>query len=199
MKTLKQLALIAISNLVLVPGAYPQGTVLFNNLANTDAAPAATSNGLVFLAPIMDTRDAVLINGDLNFELWGGPVGQPLQPIHTWLLSDGSAQGIAAGGGHFADPSAGVYTIPGVAAGAWAALEVDAWLGDYDSLVAAAQAGAPFGRTPGTFTNPTGGDGAPASSLVEMPALVVYYVPEPSTLTLAAATATLLLWRRRKP
>ncbi len=184
MKTLKPLALIAVVALLSTLDARSQGTIVFNNLANQDASPGATSGGLVFLAPVMDTRDAVLMSEDINLQLWGGPNAQMLQPIHTWLLSDNSAKGIIVEGGHFADPSGGVYAIPGVQAGTPAMLAVDAWLGNYDSLAAAAAAneGLTIGHTV-PFWNPTGGGGASASSLVDMPALVVY-VPEPSSLTL---------------
>lgn len=188
MKTLKPLALSAVVALLWTPGARSQGTIVFNNLANQDASPGAASGGLVFLAPVM-ARDAVLISGDINLQLWGGPNAQALQIIHTWLLSDNSAKGIIVTGGHFADPSGGVYAIPGVQAGAPAVLAVVAWLGNYDSLTAAAAAneGLTIGHT-APFWNPTGGGGASASSLVDMPALVVN-IPEPSSLTLVLVGA----------
>ncbi len=194
MKTVKPLALTAVVALLWTPGAHSQGTVVFNNLANSDTSAGATSGGLVFLAPGLylppPVSQPVLADADMNFQLLGGPNAQMLQPIHTWLLSDNSAKGIVVGLGHFADPSGGVYVIPGVQAGAPAMLEILAWQGDYGSRAAADSAGAPYGVA-GPFWNPTGGGGASASSLVDMPALVVY-VPEPSSLTLVLVGGVIL-------
>ncbi len=200
MKTLKPLALTAVIALLWTPGARSQGTIEFNNLANQDASPGAANGGLVFLAPGLylppPVSKPVLADQDMNFQLLGGPNAQMLQPIHTWLLSDNSAKGIIVGPGHFADPSGGVYAIPGVQAGTPAMLQILAWQGSYDSLAAAARALAPYGWS-GPFWNPTGGGGASASSLVDMPALIVY-VPEPSSLTLALVGAVACQLSRRR-
>ena len=133
-----------------------------------------------------------------NFELIGGTTGPTLQSLHTWLISDGSARGIAVGGGHFADPGGGTYVIPGASPGGDAILIIRAWVGNYGSWIAAANAPGeePMGEV--IFHNPVGGGGAPAASLVGMPALNLSSIPEPSPLALlAGAAAAVLAWRRR--
>lgn len=180
MKTLKGWVLCSAVVLGVAARCDAQGTIAFNNLGNT--------TGLV---SINYGSGWGLLNEDVNFALVAGPNGAALQLIHEWLLSDNSAKGISVGGGHFADPSGGVFAIPGVPAGASAIVEVLAWAGNYDRLIDASAAGLPTGNV--VFRNPTGGNGTPASSLVGMPALEMTWIPEPSSLTLALVGA--VAWR----
>jgi hypothetical protein len=130
--------------------AYAQGTLVFNNLG--------TNNGLVF---INRGNGGLMIplNQDLNFVLLAGRSGDELQPIHVWLLSNGSAKGINVAPGRFADPSGGAYLVPGVAPGEAATIQVIAWTGAYDFPVASTASG----QSPG-FSMSTGRPGAPPSS-----------------------------------
>ncbi len=101
---------------------HAQGLIAFNNLANDNPSFSADTGGLVYLwNPGLE-----LLNQDVNFQLSAGPTPDSLTPIATWLLSDGSAKGIATGAGHFADPSGATYAIPGVSPGslAWPCLDL---------------------------------------------------------------------------
>jgi len=186
--------------LSLIARCQAQGTIAFNNLANNDPSMDAQSGGLVHIWTGSDLSFE-LLNGDINFELYESSTADfsSLRPVHTWLLSDGSASGISVGGGHFADPSGGVYTIPGVAPGSEVYIGIAAWTGNYTSYEGAVAAGI---QTAGIvhFWNPTGGGGTPAASMVGMPALEVpAFVPEPAPLALFLAGAgALLRWHRRR-
>ncbi len=183
---------------------HAQGTSAFNNLGNNDSSMYAQGGGLVYL---YDPPNAPwpsgwgLLNKDLNFSINVGSstdiYNRP--PDHTWLISDGSASGIAVGGGRFADPSGGVYAIPGVAPGSAAFILLKAWTGDYDRWELAAVTGESIGSV--AFWNPTGGAGGPAASLVGMPALTLggrELIPEPSSLALLSVGAAALLACRRR-
>lgn len=194
---LKRLASLLVVVTGLAGHALAQGTIAFNNLANVNSSPYAHSGegGLAFLG---SPSGFALLNQDINFELEAGRELGSLQPIYTWLLGDGSAKGIAVGGGYFADPSGGTYAIPGVPAGGDAIVEVRAWLGNYDNFADAIVANTPSGSV--IFQNPTGGGGAPPASLVNMGALVVWSsIPEPAPVVLFMAGAgALLAWSRRR-
>lgn len=167
---------------------HAQGTIIFNNLGNTDPSPAAMANGLVFL-------QGGLLSQDINFELLAGSSGVALQPIHTWLVSDGSAKGIATGAGHFADPSGSIFTIPGVPVSGFAAVRIIAWAGNYPNVMSASLAGAPIGEVGFPYT--AEGGGTTPASLDGMPALYVSVIPEPSSFTLGLVGVALLLLRSR--
>jgi hypothetical protein len=131
---LKGLTLTAIIALNLIARCHGQGTIAFNNLANNDPSMDAQSGGLVHMWTGSDLSFE-LLNADINFELYESPTGDwsSLRPVHTWLLSDGSASGISVGGGYFADPSGGVYIIPGLAPGSEVYIGIAAWTGNYTS------------------------------------------------------------------
>jgi len=134
-----------------------------------------------------------LLNQDLNFSLQANPRADvnSLQPVGTWLISNGSAKGIAGGGGHFANPIGSVYAITGVAPGSAAFIVIKAWTGNYDSIASAVAAGQFVGGV--GFWNPTGGGGTAASSLVATPAVNMPGIPEPSPLALLAGGAVAVL------
>jgi len=172
MKGLTVAWLLLAFGLGLTSEAHAQGTILFNNLGNSDASLDAPSNGLVFMCWCTNTFGPGPwnpVDQDVNFQLWAGSNGSSLQLIHTWLLSDGSAKGISAGAGHFADPAGAVYSIPGVQAGTQVYIEICAWPGNYDRILDAQWQGVPVGWA--DFRNPIGGNGAPPTSLVGMPTL----------------------------
>ena len=100
-------------------------------------------------------------------QLYGGPTFSTAKNIHTWLLSDNSANGINVAPGRFADPSGGVYAVPGVEPGELAYVEIVAWAGDFNSYSDAMTAGAPIGAI--QYIMLTGAAGA-APNLTNMPA-----------------------------
>jgi len=192
MKTILRTVAVGACIGILAGRVYGQGLIAFDNLGNTNSAMTAFSSGLVF---VIGSGGYALMSQDINLMLLGGPSLQSLQPIHTWLLNDNSATGIAVGTGHFADPTRGAYVVPGVQPGSTAVLQLRGWLGNFNSYEAAS----PFGLAGMTaaFENPTGTAGN-VPDLVGMPALIVG-VPEPSGFALAGAgLAVLLAWDRRK-
>ncbi len=185
--------------------SHAQGTIAFNNLANNNYSMYARSGGLAYLYGPPSTPWPFgweVLAKDINFSIEAGPSADlgSLRPIHTWLIGDGSASGIAVGGGRFADPSGGVYAIPGVTPGSEAFFVLKAWEGNFGSYETAGQ-----WTTRVSFWNPTGGGGGPAASLVGMPSLNVGpievdpAIPEPTSLALlSVGGAVLLVWRRRR-
>ena len=174
---------------------HAQGLIAFNNLANDNPSFSADTGGLVYL---WNGSGSELLNQDINLQLSAGPTPDSLTLIATWLLSDGSAKGIATGGGHFADPSGATYAISGVSPGSLAIIRIEAWTGNYNNSEDSYIAG---GLASGiTFSNPTGGGGASAASLVNMPAIVLanLEIPEPASVVLLLAGAgALLAWHRK--
>ena len=161
MKESPRLALVSAIAFGLVTSAVGQGTLAFNNL---DArAP------LVTVCPGSHLATPLLLNQDLNFMLLAGPVGGPVQLIHQWLLSDGSAKGIHVGPGRFKDPSDGVYTVAGVAPGQHAWITIIAWAGYYNTYDATLT----WGRTIDEMATGTPGEPPPS---VFPPELLVYGV-----------------------
>jgi hypothetical protein len=133
----------------------------------------------------------------ISCTLWGGPVGGSLSEVKT--LTGGSLLNV--GGGMVYDLSGTAYAIPGVAANANATLQMQFWLGNFNSYSAAANAAQLVGDS-GPYTNPTGGGGVPAtipsSAMANMPNITLAIVPEPSTLALCGlGLASLLVFRRR--
>ena len=160
-------------------GVNAQGTIVFNNLGNTDGSLLAKTNGLAFL---QTGAGWSLLNEDINYQLWAGSSKIDLQLVHTWLLSDGSAKGISAGPGYFADPTASIFTIPGVSPGGRAVVNVAAWVGPYPDLLSAESAGMPIGLA--LFGYTTGGGAVGPSGFAAMPSLLLstLAVPEPSSI-----------------
>jgi hypothetical protein len=176
-----------------------QGTISVNN-ANGGGTLTSTSFGLFFDVP-GDPYSATPI----NVTVLGGPDANSLAPIVT--LSGPNALVMSAPG-RYSDPSGGIYTVAGVAAGQPAVLQVLAWRGSAPTFAAADIRQDVFWPWAGnlylyptlfTFVSPTGG-AAPAS-LDGMPAMWrILDVPEPSSgaLLLAGGLLVWLLRRRRK-
>jgi hypothetical protein len=125
------------------------------------------------------------------------PVGTA---VTTWYTG---SQTTAFGGYYKITPANGVVTIPGVAVGGTATVELAAWNnegGTVLSLAAAQLAGDPWGVSMSATTAPLGGGIAtppflPAS--IESFSLISA-APEPSTIALGVIGASTLLFRRRK-
>ena len=130
MKTTLTKWALTIAVMAAASGLRGQGLIKFNNLA--------TNSGVV-------TYYSTLLSQDVNMQLYGGPSFSTAKNIHTWLLSDNSANGINVAPGRFADPSGGVYAVPGVEPGELAYVEIVAWAGDFNSYSGATTAGAPIG------------------------------------------------------
>jgi hypothetical protein len=107
-----------------------------------------------------------LLDQDVNVQLYGGPRATGIKPIHTWLLSDGSARGINVAPGRLADPQDGAYVVPDVDPGDFAYIQLTIWPGMFKSFKDALAADAPTGQT--AFINPTGQAGT-EPDLVSMP------------------------------
>jgi hypothetical protein len=178
---------------VAATGAFAQGTIAVDNLANTSTSPIATSGGLFFVG-------GVPYNGaSLNITVLGGASATSLTPIVTLTGSQGFVNG--GGAGQFADNSGAAYNVPGVASQGTAFLEVEAWTGSALTFQAALTTpGDAFGVST-VFQNPTGGPGVPPvtpQDLTGMPA-VILNTPEPATIALGGlGAAALVLFRRRK-
>jgi len=121
---------LTITLVAVVSGLRGQGLIKFDNLA--------TNSGVV-------TYYSTLLSQHVNMQLFGGPTFSTAKNIHTWRLSDNSANGIIAAPGRFADPSGGVFAVPGVEPGELAYIEIVAWAGNFNSYSDAMTAGAPIG------------------------------------------------------
>lgn len=190
---MKKLILSTAMAMVVAAGAYAQGLIAIDNNVNTSNNQAATSGGLFW-------KGASLLAEDANLTLLGGADAGSLAPLKTFLLSNGSATGSSAfGAGTWTDLSGGTYAVAGVAAGAAATLQVQIWLGNYNTYAAAVAAGAYAGQST-TFTQTLGGGNLVPPDLTGMPAVTLSQVPvpEPSTIALAGlGAAALLIFRRR--
>ncbi len=139
----------------------------------------------------------VPLDQDLNFQLRVAAAGGTLTTVRSWLLSDGTANGINVSPGRFADPSHSVITLSGITPGSAINVEVDAWAGNYSMPTDAVNAGAGYGFGK-PFTMGAGSSAAPPASLDLMPELDVRGVPEPSSWVLLSIGAFgLMLGRRR--
>jgi len=197
---MKRTILSAIAVTGLVTGAYGQQIVL-DNLSNSGAY-GATSGGLVYY------QGGAVFNGNLyNLGvnvLWGASQGS-LSEYQSFTPSTDSKGYTGEGNGTFALGPAAAVTVPGVASGGTAWVELQMW--DYDSPLstgtfssyAAAVAGNDW-HADVIFSNPVSSTSPPlpASELVGMPSVTLVQVPEPATMALAGlGIASLLAFRRR--
>ena len=165
---------------------------VFCNGSNSNFDPMASSGGLVWLST---GGSPALITQDFNAALYAGTNAASLPLLQTLLLSNGSANHIYEGmPGYFAEPVLNAYTIPGAINNTF--VEVQAWLGNYNSYNAAVAAGSPAAQTP-VFVNLVGIPPSTPIDLIGMPALVLS-VPEPSGLLLLGVGGAILLLCRRK-
>jgi hypothetical protein len=185
--------------------------VSFDNVDNAYLNPASafgsTNHGLIF---VYTGFSVVPLTQDINVELLGGPSAGSLSPMASLTFANGTAQGDAAqldAPGVFLDLSGTVYNVPGLVGGETAFLEVNAWLGNDATYVAALSDGSPSG-TSGVYQSPTGGifpvngftNAYPPVSIGDsMPSFLVTNAPEPTTLAFGGlGAATLLLLRRKE-
>lgn len=184
----KLIALLAVS--VVTVSALAQGTVNFNNNVWT-----GTSSRPVF-APDGVTR---LVGTDYVAQLYFGTVGTPaasLQPIGNvgrFRVVTTASPGTWSGS---------TITLPGIAAGQTAALQVRVWNATlFPAGYAAAVAGGGIRGASGEFsyTVPAGSTPAPNEFWMANFGSFTLVVPEPSTIALGVVgLAGLLFLRRRK-
>lgn len=178
------------------PNVRGQGTIAVNNM-NGSGTPFSTSFGLFF-----DAAGAPYTLTPINVTILGGPDANSLTPLVT--LSGPNAL-VPVGPGRYADPTGGTYSIPGVAPGQPAILQVRAWRGNAATYSDAVYGVEVFYHYDGssyvdptklTFTNPTGG--VTPASLDGMPGMFNVLLPEPSAMALmVVGLAVLMLFRRR--
>lgn len=182
----------------LAAGAFAQGAISLDNLNNTDDSPTATSNGKFFFLNIGSTTP-ILANTDFNISFYGGSdaasAGLPSSLLKTFAGSS-AAGGNLFGPGTFTDPTGQAITIPGTTTTAF--FRIEAWTGT-SATYAGRNQGTDLGVASAVFSNPVAGPPNTPPNFVNMPALVLSSVPEPSTFALAGlGAAALLIFRRRK-
>jgi len=193
------LAILFFTALIVSTDAVGQGTITANNI-NGIGTPTSTDFGLFF-----DFNPVLYEATPINVTILGGP--DPNSLSHIVTLSGLDAL-VLVSPGRYTDPSGGIYTIPGVAQGQLATLQVLAWVGSaatFGEANPAVDVFSPFGGTSYvpptrfTFSNPTGG--FTPSSLDGMPAMWrILDAPEPTVLGLLILGGVLLGWRLgRKP
>ncbi len=162
-------------------GYFENGTVRFDNLANTDTSLNATSNGLVFYLGAGTTYHP--LDHDMNFLIKGGPDPNDLVNLGVWRVDDNSAKGISVGEGHFQDPSKAVYQVFGVPPGGLAWIEIYVWVPFMQDYYNAYTSG--FGGRAGPFPLTTGFNAFDAPDMSGMSAITIGVIPEPSPAALA--------------
>lgn len=180
--------LITAACVVATLSAMAQGTVNFNN---SPAAIGGTG------APVFNIDGVTKLGSAFVAQLYAGPVGGSLAPVGVFLpFRDGAGAGFINSTG--ADTS---RTIPGIAAGTPADVQIRAWAtsggATYEAAVAS---GALYGFSPILSLGATGGAGEPPGLPVNLIGLQSFnlVVPEPSTIALGLLGAAALLLRRRK-
>lgn len=184
---MKKLAILA-ACLAVSLTAFAQGTVNFANKVGTAVD-----------APVTDALGAKLLGAGYVAQLWAGPAGGTLAPIGDPIPFRTSA----AAAGYW---SGAARTIPGVAGGADALIEIRAWRvaagADYAAALASTDTNpvGNYGKSE-ALTIKTGGAGEPPSlpaDLVGLKGFQLIAVPEPSIIALGLVGAGALLLRRRK-
>ncbi|MDA1272718.1 MAG: PEP-CTERM sorting domain-containing protein [Verrucomicrobia bacterium] len=165
--------IIALATIMVTSVAYGQGTVQFNNRITgvVDArvlAPDGSGAGAGFTA-----------------QLLGGPQGgalAALTPTTTFRTTSAAAQGYV---------NAVDVTVPGVAAGQTATLQLRAYNGaNFASSLVSGQSG--------TINVALGGGNLPPAALAGLSGFTMTAIPEPSTIALGVLGLAALMVRRRK-
>jgi hypothetical protein len=178
---------IAIAALSVAVSAFAQGTVNFSNRTGSIDAPVTYASG----ARVIGTG-AEAVWGQLMAAAPGGTLAAIGVPVP---FREGAGAGYITGGG--------AITVPGVAAGSPASIQMVAWHTSLGATYAEALAKGLGGvGNSATFDVATGGVGTPPSlpsNLVGLTAFSVSaIVPEPSIAALGLLGAGLLLIRRKK-
>lgn len=173
----KTLLLCGLAVLALAGSVYGQGQVTMINSASTTVTFFGTTN------PVPTT---------FQVGLWAGPAGTAESALAL------------AGTGSFVAPgryNGGAVTIPGVAGGASATLQVRAW-NNASSYAAALNTPGAFTGKSALWTQVTGGPAPnPPTPITGTPGVSAFtvQVPEPSTIALALlGLGSVALFRRRK-
>jgi len=186
MKKTVLLAVLALTGVT----AFGQATVLFNNrYSNATAVPPVAIDAPVTIFGTTTKLDG----GSYMGQLYAGASATSLSPIGVAV-----AFRTGAGAGYI---TGGDITVPGVAAGGTAFVQLRAWsTASGSSYDAALSAGGTVG-TSSVLTLTLGGAGTPpgpGAPLVGLTAFTVSAVPEPATIALGLLGVAGLLIRRRK-
>lgn len=180
----------------LAAGAFAQGQISLDNLANANFSPTATSGGLFFF----DTdgpqgpMPPFPANKDFNVSFYGGSDAASLVLLRTFSGAT-AVGGNGFGPGTFTDPLGIAATIQGATTTAF--FRIEAWTGPATSLFDVG-GGQMTGRS-GVFSNPIAGPPGTPPDFVNMPAIVLITFPEPNTCALAGlGAAASLIFRRLK-
>jgi len=170
--------------------AYSQGTIAFNNrvIGTVDA-------------PVFDVGGTVRISGTAFFaQLYAGATGT----AEDALVAIGTPVTFRTGGAAgYVNPPAGDITVPGVAVGGTARVQMRAWDATFGTYGAAIAGNGKAGKSALFDVSGLGGQGpsgppATAPNLAGLTSFSLEQVPEPSTIALGALGVAALLLRRRK-
>jgi hypothetical protein len=172
--------------------ACAQGVIELGNQWNNSRDPAATSNGLVWKST---GGVPSLIYEDFNVAFYIGATSNDLPLVSLCLLSNGTASFDCWDYGIFHVEHPTAYAVPG----AWdfAFVRIQAWTGNYNSYDAAVAGGGWVAQTP-VFSNHISVPPGPAVPLIDMPAMVLSVVPEPSVISLLALGGTAICLLRNR-
>jgi len=181
--------MVTLSSMLVVIGAYAQGTVNFNNHVTGSGIDAP-----IYLATVGGTKAA---GTDYLAQLYAGPSDSTLAAIGAAVpLRTGAAAG-------YVTTTDAPRTIGTVAPGADAKVQIRAWaVASGATYEAAAAANGLVGQS-AIITVKTGGAGSPPGLPADLIGLTGFaitgaVVPEPSILALGALGGLVFLLRRRK-
>jgi len=169
--------------------AYAQGTVAFNNRVV----------GIVD-QPIFDVGGTIRLSGTAFFaQLYAGPAGA----AESALVAIGAPTTFRTGAGAGYINAVSEVTVPGVAVGATAAIQMRAWDATFGTYGAAEAGNGKIGKSNVFAVSGLGGQGpsgppATAPNITGLQSFSLTQVPEPSTIALGALGVAALLLRRRK-
>lgn len=200
---MKKLVLTTIACVGLTASVLAQGSMLNVNNFQGAGGPTATSFGLFF-----NSSGNPYTGASITATVLAGPDAANLAALTSGPGGMNAGTMLFAAPGVYFDQTFQTYNVAGVAAGANATVQVQAWADGAASYGASADKfyawnGATYvDASTFTFVNPTGGGGTPPGlpkDLDGMPAMSLQVIPEPSVLALTGlGLGTLLLFRRRK-
>jgi hypothetical protein len=205
---MKRKVLSAIIGVGLATCAFGQ-QISIDNTVNSGGV-AATTGGQVYETIGVSTALFDGANYNLGITVLGGTSAGSLVPILTDTPATDTLGYTGSGPGQFLAQNDAAYTIPGVAAGGTAVIELELWVydgpnstGTYQTYAAALAGNDPVATA--IFNQATGGPStvppSPPSLLTDMPSMTlsVSAIPEPVTFAFAGlGIASLLAFRRRK-